>query len=940
MAKEILQSTLDYLRTNKSITLANLVEIELPSPIGAPNTMYITDYSRDITYNGNVYVSGILKATNSIGDIKQTHKFTAHTTSVVLSGVLDDLILSAMDDYSYIGNSINILRTHVLPDGSLLPYYADGTPRYLLNGTIVEVSATDVVSATSKGTSTITFKCSNEFYDLDKVSGRYTSDEAHRALVVDQNGTLVPSDSARRTEYKADLGFFHADQSINILAEYQALETKYKMKKKSSWGGLKTSYSMKTYEEEVTRTVDLRYNLAGKYLPVIYGVRKVDGIPIFADTDENNPNKVTVVYALCEGEIEGLLDIWVGDNPTVCFDDSDSVGRPCISSKRTTGGTITGTAGAVTTHGSTITINDGNGDIKVTVYHGLADQVADPTLVAKAAASGFFRQVLDGIGPEYWDDRFKLLDTAYIVVEYNLNADRLEVPSISAEVRGRKIRTYSSSTVYQDDVTSLDPAWQVYDYLTSNIFGMGVSSDRVDIGEFLEASELFSAIDNSYDTSWCPYWAYLGWPDSSSEENKAVMQMNVVLKTEETLFKNMEGMLSQSMSSLNIVNGKYTITVESATDSVMDITIDDVVGGNLQASDVTVKNKYNSVSTAIEDPAKGWKDSNVLFYNSEFKDEDSGVTKSLNMTFPYITNYYTARSMSERELKKSRYNREVTVTLPFYAVYLPINKPVTITYPRYGWVSKQFLIRKTASKQNGKVSVTLREYADDVFINSPQTNISVSQLPTTSNLVRSPLDVQYALPPIDTEVLGINGVLSWLPSTTASVDLYTVRIVGRSDYYSVVPTNQVDRMYVNILNLPAGVYTFQVRALSSSTNSSSSPTELTVTIDPYLNLPAVTNFRLANGNTDGVWASNAPEFIWDMGDEFTSFDLEIIDDPDSIDAVLVNGVNEYTWDFTRNISIYAATNSGAVGYYRRVNARIRGINAEGNKSYQWSYVND
>lgn len=937
MPKETLQSTIDYLKDNKTVTLANLVEIELPSPINAPNKLYLTDFGRDITYNGNEYKAGLIK---SIGDIKHTHKLSAHTTSVTLSGVDDDLVKTAMEDYSYIGNSMDIYRTHVKPDGTLLPYYADGTARYLLNGTIVEVSASDTVNPSSKGSSTITFKCSNEFYDLDKIAGRYTSDEAHRALAVNSAGVVLPSDAVKREEYKGDLGFFHADQSINILAQYQTTETRYKMKKTSSMLGLKTSYSLKEYEAEVTKTVDLRYNLAGKFLPIIYGVRKVDGIPIFADTDHDDPNKVTVVYALCEGEIEGLLDIWLDDNPTVCFDSNDAEGRPCIGTKRGTGSTIVGSDGAVTSHGSTITINDGAGDIKVTVYHGLANQTADPGLVAKAAAGNFYMQNLNSVGPEYWDSRFQLLDTAYVVAEYELGPDRLEIPPISAEVRGRKIRTYSDTTTFTEDFTSLNAAWQAYDYLTSTRFGMGVATERVDLEEFITAAGLFDLTDLSYSSSWCPFWAYLGWPDNS-EDNRAVMQMNVVLKSEETLFKNMEALLNQSVSSLNIVNGLYTMTVESSTDSVLDITIDDVIGGGLRASDVTVKNKFNSVSTTIEDPAKGWTDSNVLFYNSDFKAEDDGVEKSLKLAFPFITNYYTARSMSERELKKSRYNREVVLTLPFYAVYLPINKPVTITYSRYGWDKKQFLIRKTSNKQNGKVQVTLREYADDVFINSPQSNVSEDQIPATSNLVRSPREAQYDLPPADSVVLGINGVLSWLPSTSSGVESYSVRIVGRSDFYSVIPVNAVDRMYVNILNLPAGTYTFQVRAIAPSINKTSAPTELTIAIDPFMNLPKVTNFVLNNGDANGVWASNAPEFEWDAGSDFSSYNLEILDtNGDAIDAVSINGGNTYTWDFTRNIDIYAATNSGAVGYYREINARIKGVSVAGNSSYQWRYVND
>ena len=58
-------------------------------------------------------------------------------------------------------------------------------------------------------------------------------------------------------------------------------------------------------------------------------------------------------------------------------------------------------------------------------------------------------------GPEYWDDRFKLTDTAYVVMEVNITDDRTDVPTIHADVRGKKISTYDNSGIVatEEDVT-------------------------------------------------------------------------------------------------------------------------------------------------------------------------------------------------------------------------------------------------------------------------------------------------------------------------------------------------------------------------------------------------------------------------------------------------------------------------------------------------------
>jgi hypothetical protein len=59
---------------------------------------------------------------------------------------------------------------------------------------------------------------------------------------------------------------------------------------------------------------------------VVYGVQRVPGLPVFVDTKSNDPNNIYIAYAICEGEIGGLYDLYIDDNPTVCqnledFDD-------------------------------------------------------------------------------------------------------------------------------------------------------------------------------------------------------------------------------------------------------------------------------------------------------------------------------------------------------------------------------------------------------------------------------------------------------------------------------------------------------------------------------------------------------------------------------------------------------------------------------------------
>ena len=114
--------------------------------------------------------------------------------------------------------------------------------------------------------------------------------------------------------YANDLGFMHSEDTVNILATYKAMETRTRLKKKKKWGFIK-KYKMEQYEVEVERDVDLNFSLSAQFLPVVYGVDRIAGKPIFVDTKSNDPNNIFIVHSLCEGEIGGIYDLYIDDNP-------------------------------------------------------------------------------------------------------------------------------------------------------------------------------------------------------------------------------------------------------------------------------------------------------------------------------------------------------------------------------------------------------------------------------------------------------------------------------------------------------------------------------------------------------------------------------------------------------------------------------------------------
>ncbi len=232
----------------------------------------------------------------------------------------------------YINRDIFIYKAHInISTGQIIGMDQSnnqGGPNLIFKG----ILATGKVQEDPKKGITITWGITSHWGDFQRISGRITSDPHHRAL----DGAGLPDLGAViRPQYAGDLGFQHSESAVNLMAIYQVEETRYKEKKRGGLYGLLGAKKLVEYQVEVDREVDLRFNLDAKHLPVIYGVNKVDSIPFFVDTLNTDSKKIYVAYAICEGEIGGLYDIYVDDNSTICLDQNDSDTRSTQTDENT-----------------------------------------------------------------------------------------------------------------------------------------------------------------------------------------------------------------------------------------------------------------------------------------------------------------------------------------------------------------------------------------------------------------------------------------------------------------------------------------------------------------------------------------------------------------------------------------------------------------------------
>ena len=233
-----------------------------------------------------------------------------------LSAITNERLVSTLANPSFLNREVFIHKVFIDPETGDL---AGNSSILIFRGIIAKCNLNE-----NETSSRVKWALSSHWADFNQINGRITSDEIHRAL----DGKSRPQPNmAIRPEYATDLGFLHSETTLNQIAIYQTTESRFKMKSKRRGGpaGLFGGRKYYTVEEkyQVDNEVDLSINLQGKHLPIVYGVQRINGIPIFADTDKNDSKKVYVAYAISEGEVHGIYNVYIDGAPLICTDKGD-----------------------------------------------------------------------------------------------------------------------------------------------------------------------------------------------------------------------------------------------------------------------------------------------------------------------------------------------------------------------------------------------------------------------------------------------------------------------------------------------------------------------------------------------------------------------------------------------------------------------------------------
>ena len=217
---------------------------------------------------------------------------------------------------AYANRAVFIYKAFLNPD--TLTIY--GEPTLVFKGFIQSTQIKENPEKTSK----VTWQLTSHWGDFNLVGGRSTNNASHRAL--NSKGVVQPA-ALLKPQYAYDLGFLHGDVALSTIAHYVTTETKQEMRsKKKGLFGMRKSYSLVDTEYQKANEVDLSIDIQSEKLPVIYGVQFAEPITVFADTNKVIAGGNTTIYridALCEGEVQGIYDIQIEEQPLICSSGPD-----------------------------------------------------------------------------------------------------------------------------------------------------------------------------------------------------------------------------------------------------------------------------------------------------------------------------------------------------------------------------------------------------------------------------------------------------------------------------------------------------------------------------------------------------------------------------------------------------------------------------------------
>lgn len=426
-------------------------------------------------------------------------------------------------------------------------------------------------------------------------------------------------------------------------------------------------------------------------LPVVYGYRQVGGTITFAETGSDNNRYLWVAYALSEGPVEGLREIYIDDNQ------------------------LPANVIPLLNNGRTVSISTGKykDRVQIQFHHGIyRDNPSSSTVgtfsILSNAPSWKNTMVYNGVATLFVRYEWKKIETDE---DAENNPFSGNIPALKVGLLGRKLHSLTDGSTpenYTYDSSSnttrysFNPADILLDYLRNPRYGKGLTNNDIDWDSFRTAANKCATTVTYINGVTGP-----------------IMTGNYVLDTGMTLFANVKTLLMGFRAYLPYSQGKYKLKIEDAGNAT-DITSgvativatfdEDNIQGPVTYSAVERTSKYNQVQINYVDPDKKFTVESVIYPETdserqEYIEKDGGRVNKLEATFPTITNYAIAKDYARLLFNKSRFQESVSFTASSQALELEVGDNIYIQSKMLNFSTTPF--RVVSMRINNDMTVDL-----------------------------------------------------------------------------------------------------------------------------------------------------------------------------------------------------------------------------------------